>query len=433
MRNAASSRRLAGVAGAGCRTRRGCGYGCTRREPATRHVGLGGPRGSRLPGRPGVRPAWQDWQAPGGHGRHRGEGGPGTALRGDGRLDVRLHGWFHGWFHGRIHGRVGDPTGSAAARGRSSGSAADSCPGPRQDEGVLMTSLTRSPQRHRDGVGLGTETRIVVTDPAVLDEAAAFLQHRIADLDMAASRFRTDSELSWANRHPGSPVRVGATLRDAMAESLAMAEATNGLVDPAVGADVVAAGYDRSFELLPALPALPALSDGSGPSRVPAYTVTEVPVEPRPTWRDVVLTRRTRRVRRTQGEPGSRFPGGAASIWAPSPRRGSPTPSRSRSRSAGGAASWSSSGETSRSQAYRLRAAGSSGSPGQSERVPKPSRSGPAGSLPRPRTGVAGRRPTGPPTTSSTRGPVVRRPALGGRSPCTLRRPPRQTPPRPPR
>lgn len=165
-----------------------------------------------------------------------------------------------------------------------------------------MTSLTRSPQRHRDGVGLGTETRIVVTDPAVLDEAAAFLQDRIADLDRAASRFRTDSELSWANRHPGSPVRVGPTLRDAMAESLAMAAATDGLVDPAVGADVVAAGYDRSFELLPVPPAQP---DGSVPSRAPTYTVTEVPVEPGPTWRDVVLTEDPEDSKDSEGREGA--------------------------------------------------------------------------------------------------------------------------------
>lgn len=103
-----------------------------------------------------------------------------------------------------------------------------------------------------DGTGLGTTTRVVVTDPRAAEPAARLLERQVAGLDGAASRFRDDSQLSAANRCAGRPVRIGVLLRDVLEECLRLAAATEGLVDPTVGAAVVAAGYDRPFDQLPA-------------------------------------------------------------------------------------------------------------------------------------------------------------------------------------
>jgi thiamine biosynthesis lipoprotein len=97
------------------------------------------------------------------------------------------------------------------------------------------------------GEALGTTVRVVVTRPDSLPAVAAATRSALGLLDSAASRFRTDSELSRANASAGVPLRVGPVLRDAVQTCLRMAQATGGLVDPTVGAAVVAAGYDRPF------------------------------------------------------------------------------------------------------------------------------------------------------------------------------------------
>jgi thiamine biosynthesis lipoprotein len=120
---------------------------------------------------------------------------------------------------------------------------------------------------------IGTTVRVVVTRPDALPAVAALTRSALAALDAAASRFSPTSELSRANAAAGTAVRVGPVLRDAADACLRMAAATGGLVDPTLGAAIVAAGYDRRFdELNPAEPAVV----GSPPERLHD-------------WRDVVL------------------------------------------------------------------------------------------------------------------------------------------------
>ena len=64
-------------------------------------------------------------------------------------------------------------------------------------------------------------------------------------IELAASRFRKDSELSLLR--PGVN-HVSATLADLVAHALRAARETEGLVDPTVGGTLTGLGYDRSIE-----------------------------------------------------------------------------------------------------------------------------------------------------------------------------------------
>jgi FAD:protein FMN transferase len=91
--------------------------------------------------------------------------------------------------------------------------------------------------------------------------------------DCIFSRFRDGSELNRVNASPSDVVVVSETFARAVRAALAAARATNGLVDPTVGAALLSAGYDHDFELLGADPR-PAGSPVPG------------------TWRSVSLTGR---------------------------------------------------------------------------------------------------------------------------------------------
>ncbi len=73
------------------------------------------------------------------------------------------------------------------------------------------------------------------------------LERELERTDRVASRFRSDSELSWLNAAAGSESVVSRDLFEAIDVALAMAEATDGLVDPTVCASMNRLGYDRDF------------------------------------------------------------------------------------------------------------------------------------------------------------------------------------------
>ena len=91
--------------------------------------------------------------------------------------------------------------------------------------------------------------------------------------DCIFSRFREGSELNRVNASPSGVVVVSEMFARAVRAALAAARATDGLVDPTLGAALLSAGYDRDFELLAA---------------DPRPTGTPVPG----TWRSVSLTGR---------------------------------------------------------------------------------------------------------------------------------------------
>ena len=88
---------------------------------------------------------------------------------------------------------------------------------------------------------------VVGVDGDALRDAVRRLVHR---WECIFSRFRQGSELNRVNASPADVVLVSETFARAVRAALAAARATDGLVDPTLGAALLAAGYDRDFDLL---------------------------------------------------------------------------------------------------------------------------------------------------------------------------------------
>lgn len=130
---------------------------------------------------------------------------------------------------------------------------------------------------------IGTTHRIHVTNPSCLIEATAIAREELDLLVGAVSRFRPDSEISLlATRAAHGPAWIfaSATLSHYLGESLRAARLTDGLVDPTVGAAVMASGYDADLLLVQRRP---ALTDPGADAVVPG-------------WRHIDLDPATRRL-----------------------------------------------------------------------------------------------------------------------------------------
>ena len=97
---------------------------------------------------------------------------------------------------------------------------------------------------------LGTSALVAVTDDAALPRARAMLEIALARLDAACSRFRPDSELSRANACAGRRVEIIPLLAELVAVGLRAYDTSQGRVDPTLGSDLRAAGYDPTFTLV---------------------------------------------------------------------------------------------------------------------------------------------------------------------------------------
>lgn len=95
---------------------------------------------------------------------------------------------------------------------------------------------------------LGTTARLVLTDPDALDDGMRMLAEDLAAIDVAASRFRADSEL--ARLATGRAVAISPLLTDALDVALRAARLTDGLVDPTVADAMNGLGYDRDLDEL---------------------------------------------------------------------------------------------------------------------------------------------------------------------------------------
>jgi thiamine biosynthesis lipoprotein len=101
---------------------------------------------------------------------------------------------------------------------------------------------------------------VVCSDGVPIDAVHALFDSR----DRRFSRFQESSELNRVNANPRGVTLVSEELASMLALLIDAAKATDGLVSPAVGGAVLAAGYDRDFV------ELPADGDAVEPVRVPA-------------------------------------------------------------------------------------------------------------------------------------------------------------------
>ena len=130
-----------------------------------------------------------------------------------------------------------------------------------------------------------TTAQVVVQspDPRALDAAAAAIRRVTADVDRACSRFRPDSELMTRARDLERGCTVSPLLADLMRTALDAAEATDGDVDPTLGAELISLGCDTDRLPSPPRPA------GHGDGRRSTSGFPRGTVERGPRWRDVEL------------------------------------------------------------------------------------------------------------------------------------------------
>ena len=98
-----------------------------------------------------------------------------------------------------------------------------------------------------DDRALGGSMRVIVTRPQSLVAAKAAVDEVIREIDIAASRFREDSELCRLNAMPDKVIKVSPLLAQAIETGLRGAELTEGAVDPTIGYSLVVNGYDTDF------------------------------------------------------------------------------------------------------------------------------------------------------------------------------------------
>jgi thiamine biosynthesis lipoprotein len=104
---------------------------------------------------------------------------------------------------------------------------------------------------------MGCDVRL--SDGAPLAQVRALFDER----DRRFSRFHRGSELNSVNAIPFGVTLVSEELSSMLAYAIDAARVTGGLVTPAIGGALLAAGYDRDFA------ALPADGDAVVPARVP--------------------------------------------------------------------------------------------------------------------------------------------------------------------
>jgi FAD:protein FMN transferase len=130
----------------------------------------------------------------------------------------------------------------------------------------------------------GTTATLLVAGLRDVREARAIANEKLAEVDLACSRFRPDSELSRLNAAGGKPAVVSQTFADLLEAALRAAQLTDGSVDPTCGAALVALGYDRDFsDVLTSPPE-------AGPAGLPAA------LRPVPGWHSVHLDEQSRSV-----------------------------------------------------------------------------------------------------------------------------------------
>ncbi len=125
---------------------------------------------------------------------------------------------------------------------------------------------------------LGTSVVLQLHDANALEPARESVERELAAIDLACSRFRSDSELARVNARAGRWTPVGPLLMDAVEVAVRAAELSDGDVDPTVGRALELAGYDRDWRLLD-----PPAGQPAPPPRIAARVLAG--------WRQIALDR----------------------------------------------------------------------------------------------------------------------------------------------
>lgn len=139
--------------------------------------------------------------------------------------------------------------------------------------------MTAAPGR-AEWRAFGTTAVLCTTDRTVLPAARTAVEETLASVNRSCNRFDPQSELARVNAMSGRRLQVSSLLARAIRVALDVAEATDGAVDPTVGASLEAAGYDRDFASVASSDSSPRfvpaagwrcveLSDADGTLRVP--------------------------------------------------------------------------------------------------------------------------------------------------------------------
>lgn len=140
---------------------------------------------------------------------------------------------------------------------------------------------------------IGCDHEILTTVAGSSAEAVRIVRELLDELDLVASRFRADSQVSRiaeAATHARVVTTIGPLLTSCLVAALHAARITDGLVDPTVGRSVAASGYDADLDVVRARAGYAPDEPAFVPSHRPGHRVT---------WRDVHLEAR--------GEAGGRL------------------------------------------------------------------------------------------------------------------------------
>ncbi len=130
---------------------------------------------------------------------------------------------------------------------------------------------------------LGTNAHLLVLE-GDLARARSAVAALLDEVDLAYSRFRSDSELSRLNAAAGRPFVASRLFAQAIESSIRAGRLSDGLVDPTVGRAMRLAGYDDDF------------------SRLDQRTEPlHIRLEPVPGWQAIHFDSRTREVRLSAG------------------------------------------------------------------------------------------------------------------------------------
>jgi thiamine biosynthesis lipoprotein len=115
------------------------------------------------------------------------------------------------------------------------------------DERVRHERCRRSTAAMATTVTVEVVVRRASDRPAIADAIVRALDW-FAEVEATCSRFLETSELSRLSCRAGEPVAVSPMLMEAVAMSIAIAEASSGAFDPTVGALLAERGFDRSHQ-----------------------------------------------------------------------------------------------------------------------------------------------------------------------------------------